>query len=445
VDRERTLGISSTVMMHQQRHLQSVWYIATFLLARMCCDVTHAAISSSSSSSSSSASSFTTVRGIAVLIPRGGSSSGSSGSSGSIPNYNNSDDSQVVIDNSSSSSSKTGLSSSSSSSSTTIPADVPATTTAASSTVLSTSPTIATSTTATIPSVTNAAATYSNNNIDQTSSTTAITTTTILQKIQSYIPDNAVYTLSQNQATIIGMMLAMNSGYLNGLSLSGFTTVATSTTKKLAVAAVTGAYTNVALQLAQRNGAAFLIPLRFIFTYMIGSMFTGFINHHHPKTSVTPYEIHTYSVGITLYIATIYLLMASILLRRSSGGGDVSMSVYYLLTLVNGIQNSLSSIYTSNRIRSTHYSGMTSDTGTFLGQYIASRYNRSDLLPKIYSNILLAVSFIVGGILSYLVVQQGSSTDKGYTLFPSIVLYLTLTGLSFFWKPTAAATAQLQN
>jgi hypothetical protein len=124
------------------------------------------------------------------------------------------------------------------------------------------------------------------------------------------------------------------------------------------------------------------------------------------------------------------------------------MNIFYLLTFVNGLQNSFTSIYSSNQIRSAHYSGMTSDTGTFLGQYIRSYINQNrnerkkDLLPKIYRNTILSASFIVGGILSYWMSQYGGgSSNANYVVLPSILLYMTLTIASLLWKPNTTTTA----
>ena len=294
------------------------------------------------------------------------------------------------------------------------------------------------------------------------------TTRIIYENLQPYIPRNTQYTLQlsqthQHQHSILILMvasvLAMHSGYLNGLGLFGLATaVATSTSTTTttptfqAVAAVTSAYTNLGLQIARGNiFRSAMVPLRCIISYLMGSFVTGFIVHHVP---LVPYEITTYPVSMIFAIGTMALFMASNLLSSN----QLSMNIFYLLTFVNGLQNSFTSIYSHNQIRSSHYTGMTSDTGTYLGQYIRSTVRSmtssheddaksndltKTLLPKIYRNTILSTSFIVGGMLSYWISQSNGIQNAKSVLLPSLLLYMTLTLLSLLWKPIESSTNPL--
>ena len=292
----------------------------------------------------------------------------------------------------------------------------------------------------------------------------------IYENLQPYIPRNTQYTLQlsqthQHQHSILILMvasvLAMHSGYLNGLGLFGLATaVATSTSTTTttttptfqAVAAVTSAYTNLGLQIARGNiFRSAMVPLRCIISYLMGSFVTGFIVHHVP---LVPYEITTYPVSMIFAIGTMALFMASNLLSSN----QLSMNIFYLLTFVNGLQNSFTSIYSHNQIRSSHYTGMTSDTGTYLGQYIRSTVRSmtssheddakskdltKTLLPKIYRNTILSTSFIVGGMLSYWISQSNGIQNAKSVLLPSLLLYMTMTLLSLLWKPIESSTNPL--
>jgi hypothetical protein len=307
---------------------------------------------------------------------------------------------------------------------------------------------------------------------------------TTYENILPYIPINTKYNLAtvtvsqqhhQHHSIImsIAALLAMNSGYLNGLGLygiskalitatsfqavssssstpTGVTTTTIVSPQVQAVAAVTSAYTNLGLQLAQGNlFTTATIPLRLIGSYLLGATVTGFLVHHPPSV---PYEINTYPVSTIFAIGTIVLFMVSSQLSSSSAPLS-SMKIFYLLTFINGLQNSLTSIYSNNQIRSSHYTGMTSDTGTFLGQYIRSSFssdtnNDSDnivqknielkkaLLPKISRNTILSLSFIMGGMLSYWMSQPSHIQHANIVLLPSLVLYMIFTVLSLLWKPT---------
>ena len=251
--------------------------------------------------------------------------------------------------------------------------------------------------------------------------------------LQPYVPINEKYTLTSPTVMILASLFAMNSGYLNGLGLYGIArAVSSSSTPTLAVAAVTSAYTNMALQIARGDWKFItMIPFRLIVSYLMGSFVTGYLVASPPSS---PYEIQTYPASAVLAMGTMALFLVSSML--SSSGHDVSLSIFYLLTFVNGLQNALTSIYSNNQIRSAHYSGMTSDTGTFLGQYLHRRITsgepKNDLLPKVYRNSILSASFVIGGILSYWVSQYSAS---GQVVLPSLLLYLTVTIASLLWKP----------
>jgi uncharacterized membrane protein YoaK (UPF0700 family) len=301
------------------------------------------------------------------------------------------------------------------------------------------------------------------------------TVRTTFENLQPYVPQNTQYTLSPQQPhhsiiiRVTAALLAMNSGYLNGLGLYGLATAITTAQSNLAtttttttaasastavptvqaVAAVTGAYTQLGLQMARGNLVrAATVPMRLIFSYLLGSFMTGFIVHHAP---MVPYEMSTYPVSILFAIGTVALFAVSSTLSSNT----LSMKVFYLLTFVNGLQNSLTSIYSNNQIRSSHYTGMTSDIGTFLGQYIRSCTSsdsdditqkrntelQNTLLPKIYRNTLLSTSFIVGGMLSYWISSQPTSIrNANFVMLPSLLLYLTFTIVSLLWKPSVAPT-----
>lgn len=67
---------------------------------------------------------------------------------------------------------------------------------------------------------------------------------------------------------------------------------------------------------------------------------------------------------------------------------------FYLIVLVTGMQNSMTSTHTANLCRTSHYSGITSDIGTFAGQVLAG--NKTNLV-KLKIFCLLGAAFWIGG------------------------------------------------
>jgi uncharacterized membrane protein YoaK (UPF0700 family) len=98
------------------------------------------------------------------------------------------------------------------------------------------------------------------------------------------------------------------------------------------------------------------------------------------------------------------------------------VGLFFLAAVANGMQNSITSMHTGNLVRSAHYSGMTSDMGTFLGQILGG--NKTNLFRlKVCAS--LAAAFWLGGYLSFFVTRQYAGTS----LMFSAMLYAAL-GLS---------------
>ena len=82
---------------------------------------------------------------------------------------------------------------------------------------------------------------------------------------------------------------------------------------------------------------------------------------------------------------------------------DGGMEIFYMVAAANGLHNSITSSLTGNLIRSGHYSGMTSDSGTFLGQMLRGEYANSFQLTV---NTALCLAFWCGGYVSFGAMQD---------------------------------------
>lgn len=210
--------------------------------------------------------------------------------------------------------------------------------------------------------------------------------------------------ISLQFAITSGILLAFNSGYINGCCLKG-----TLLNTKQAVAAVTGAYTTSALGLASGNTDQFRTQLTVLASYIGGSTIAGILN-----PIPVPFQMSS-SNGLAFLVASALLWSSSSLAQK----GSANILVFCLAAIANGIQNSVTSAHTSNLIRTAHFSGISSDIGTFLGQVL--RGNRQNL-HKLKIFLALAVSFWSGGFLSFFVSNRLGAT----CLVPSAVLYTTI-------------------
>lgn len=207
----------------------------------------------------------------------------------------------------------------------------------------------------------------------------------------------------------------------NGICLSGIL----SKTKQ-AGTAVTGAWTNSALGFAKDDFEQYTFHTKCILSYMIGSFLSSVLNpkplpsyvlpDHHHQTTKTMFRISIPSVQSLFFLSSVFMYFAS---QLSSSSYDTSF--LYLALICSGIQNSLTSTTTSNLVRTSHFSGMSSDIGTYMGQYL--RGNKDNLM-KLKLLLLLASSFWLGGVIAFGVLQ--ALDVKEHSFLVSSVLYALL-------------------
>jgi hypothetical protein len=216
---------------------------------------------------------------------------------------------------------------------------------------------------------------------------------------------------SKGAAVVMGLLLAFNSGFINGCCLSG--AVAADGSKQ-AVAAVTASWTNSAMGLASGNVAQFQFLAKVIMSFISGSAISGFLN---PRP--TPFLFDGSSqYGSSLFIAAALLCVAAGQLQDA----DSVKTGFYLAAMANGIQNSVTSTLTQNLCRSSHFTGISSDMGTFLGQIL--RGNQENLF-KLQVFMGLSVCFWLGGYVSF----EASKQYESSCLFLSAGFYVLMGGL----------------
>ncbi|KAG7368366.1 membrane protein [Nitzschia inconspicua] len=197
------------------------------------------------------------------------------------------------------------------------------------------------------------------------------------------IPSQAFLSVSTKTAVAMAMVLAFNSGVINGACLSGLLAEGT----KQATAAVTGAWTNSALGMAKGASGQFALNAKCILSYMCGSLISGLMV---PNPT-------SFKLDITGSLP-LFALASGLLVVAASLADAKNINYLFLCLLANGISNSLTSTLTANLCRTAHMSGITSDMGTFLGQVL--RGNKTNLM-KLKTFATLAACFWAGGYVSF--------------------------------------------
>lgn len=213
-----------------------------------------------------------------------------------------------------------------------------------------------------------------------------------------------------------GCVLAANSGFMNGLALGGKLVAKDGAAAKQAVAAVTGAWTTSALAASTKSYGALTTQASVMASYFGGSMINGLMN---PTAAVDWDSPETRAPAGVLLVAAGLVLVASDVLSRSRYASP--LVVWCLLALANGVQNSWTSmLLQGNVLRTAHFSGITSDMGSFAGQMMAGGNQNAWKLPIFAA---LAASFWSGSALS---VFCGERWGGANCLGISVAVYLAV-------------------
>ena len=143
----------------------------------------------------------------------------------------------------------------------------------------------------------------------------------------------------------IGLLLSLNSGYINGLCLSGL--LSEDGSHKEPVSAFTGTYTKSGLSLANGEVKLFGFEFTLILSFIGGAVLAGLMN---PKA--IPHKLVP-SYGPTFLIASLCMIASSIAAVLYPDG----RALYYFAAMANGIQNGMTSTYSANLIRTSHLTG----------------------------------------------------------------------------------------
>lgn len=212
----------------------------------------------------------------------------------------------------------------------------------------------------------------------------------------------------------VGLLLSLNSGYINGLCLSGLLTNQGSLQQ--AVSSVTGTYTRAGLSLAEGDMGNFGLDMGLIFCFILGSTVSGFMN---PKA--IPHKLVP-SYGPTFLFGSLCMIASSIAAAVAPG----TRSLYYFAAMANGVQNGMSSTYTANLIRTSHLTGTSTDIGLIFGQMLRGNWKN---YWKFKVLIGLAISFWVGSLISFYSASQFLSMSLCFSA--ALFLLIGMTHVTF--------------
>eukprot|EP00585_Thalassiosira_rotula_P010679 CAMPEP_0196159808 /NCGR_PEP_ID=MMETSP0910-20130528/46508_1 /TAXON_ID=49265 /ORGANISM="Thalassiosira rotula, Strain GSO102" /LENGTH=842 /DNA_ID=CAMNT_0041424733 /DNA_START=55 /DNA_END=2583 /DNA_ORIENTATION=- len=205
----------------------------------------------------------------------------------------------------------------------------------------------------------------------------------------------------------VGLLLSLNSGYINGLCISGL--LAEGGSHKQGVSAFTGTYTKSGLALANGEVNLFGFEFTLILSFIGGAMAAGMMN---PKA--IPHKLSP-AYGPTFLIGSLCMIAAS----TSAALFPDGKALYYFAAMACGVQNGMTSTYSANLIRTTHLTGTSTDIGLIMGQMIRGNWKN---YWKFKILVGLAASFWLGSLISF----YSASAFLSNSLWFSAALYLAI-------------------
>lgn len=169
-------------------------------------------------------------------------------------------------------------------------------------------------------------------------------------------------------------MLSLSAGLINAVAFSGFS--------HNAVTHVTGTVTKSAMALASGQFTSYFLSTGLIMAFLAGAVLSGIIIGNEHLRLGRRY-------GVALILESGLLVASYIFFIRGISAGELFASA------ACGLQNAMIATYSGNAIRTTHMTGVVSDLGSIVGNFIVGR--RIDKRQFFLLTTVLA-HFYIGGI-----------------------------------------------
>jgi uncharacterized membrane protein YoaK (UPF0700 family) len=170
-------------------------------------------------------------------------------------------------------------------------------------------------------------------------------------------------------------LMAFNGGFINSIGLISFL--------KNSVGYVTGSLTNVGDSVEKGNYLRFWDLLLLIFCFLLGGVLSGIILRDPHFKNDRPYKINLF-----LQFGLVLVGMILLVLHHYEAS--------YFLSLAMGLQNAMTTFYSSSVLRTTHMTGTTTDLGILLGRWMRG-YSVEFWRLGVY--LCLMASFFCGVVL----------------------------------------------
>lgn len=179
-----------------------------------------------------------------------------------------------------------------------------------------------------------------------------------------------------------GVLLAFNAGCVNSTALVGFT--------HLSASHVTGNVSLFATALVSSDWQMLAMVCGVLLSFLLGSIISGMIVGNTDLKKGRRY-------GVALRVEMMLLIVSILLFYKHLFWG------HFFATMACGLQNSMVAIYKGTNIRTTHLTGLTSDMGASIGNWLAGRRTNKKMV-KFQARIWVA--FCAGGVVGAVLFAQ---------------------------------------
>lgn len=181
---------------------------------------------------------------------------------------------------------------------------------------------------------------------------------------------------------ISGFILALIAGFVNAVGLLSF--------EHQSVSHLSGTATLLGVSFLSDSFENIIHLLGILLSFLLGSVIAGFLLHGSTLKLGRHYDT-------ALFIETALLLMTLLFLAKGSFYG------HFFASAACGLQNALATTYSGAVIRTTHLTGIFTDLGIMLGEFVRSK-NLDKRKAKLF--LIIIIGFILGGTLGVLLYKK---------------------------------------
>lgn len=204
---------------------------------------------------------------------------------------------------------------------------------------------------------------------------------------------------------IIAALMASIAGYVNSAMLIEFA---------MPVSQMTGIASRLSEAMFHSNLDYLVNASIVLFGFLLGAVFSGLLIGQRQYRQDNAYGYALLCIGLLLSASALFSYIES------------TTSVL-LAAIACGLQNALIASYRGLQIRTTHMTGIVTDIGVYIADFIK---NRTPWSWQAYLLVVLFLSFVIGGIIGILAYQHFPNRAM---ILPAVVMFI----LGFAYLKTA--------